>query len=95
MHIGLAMMLGAVVGLVYCLMLWRSLTSLLEARRPGARVLAGAVVRVALAVLALFLIGGSQWQSLVAALAGFALARGIVSNRASHRLNGPVRASRS
>lgn len=84
LHIGLAVALGAAVGIAYCLLLWRNLSSLLVTRRPGTRVLFGAAIRVLLTVVALYVIGGGQWQHLGAALVGFALARGVVSKRLVH-----------
>lgn len=91
LHIGLAAVLGAAVGIAYCLLLWRSISTLLVVRRPGMRVLFGAASRISLAVVALFLIGGGQWQNLGAALVGFALARGVVSKRLLH---GPLQSPR-
>ena len=69
---------GMLLGAIYLAVLWLSVHRLTRVRRPGLLMVAGYVLRMLLLIAGFYLLGGGQWQSFVAALAGFILVRTLV-----------------
>ena len=74
-----AFALGVVIGTAYCAALWRSLAGLAERRRPVARLLWGAALRVGLLSGAFYLVMDGSGPRLVACCLGFVAARIVVT----------------
>jgi F1F0 ATPase subunit 2 len=71
----LSLLGGVVTGLFYFGGLWLTLQQLPTARRPGLLILISFVGRAAVTLLIFIFLMGGAWPRLLAALAGFLLAR--------------------
>ena len=69
---------GMLLGAIYLAVLWLSVRRLARVRHPGLLMVAGYILRMLLLIGGLYLLGDGQWQSFVAALAGFILVRTLV-----------------
>ena len=69
---------GLVVGLGYFGGLWFTVRYLPRARRPELVSLASLLLRLALTLVAFYLIMGGRWERLLAALAGFLIMRTVL-----------------
>lgn len=72
---------GLVVGLLYFGGLWFTVSYLPRARRPELVSLGSLVLRLALTLVAFYLIMGGRWERLLVALAGFVLMRTVLVRR--------------
>lgn len=73
---------GAVLGLMFLLALWHSLQRLQTRRRPGPWLAGGMALRIIVVGAVLFgVLRLWDWRHVVAALAGFTLARWLVTRR--------------
>lgn len=72
---------GLVVGLGYFGGLWFTVRYLPRARRPELVSLGSMVLRLALTLMAFYLIMGGRWERLLAALAGFLIMRTVLVRR--------------
>lgn len=73
---------GAVLGLMFLLALWRSLQRLHTRRRPGLWLAGGMALRIIVVGAVLFgVLQLWDWRHVVAAIAGFTLARWLVARR--------------
>ena len=73
---------GAALGAVYFIGLWRTVRALPQIRQPGLIALGSFVLRFAvLAVVFLLLVREGGWRLMAAGLGGFLLARGLVIGR--------------
>ena len=70
---------GVLTGALFCVALWRSVRRLQARRSRGVTLLMGSAIRVAMVLIALYLITGLRPGETIAALAGFVLARSSVS----------------
>ena len=74
--------IGAALGAVYFIGLWRTVRALPRLRQPGLSALASFLLRFAiLAAVFLFLVRMGGWRLMTAGLGGFLLARGLVISR--------------
>lgn len=78
-----AFLMGAIGGAGYLAVLWASVRSLAQSRRPAARLLGGAVLRIALLLGSFYLIMDGQSERLLACLVGFTAVRIAVTRWAS------------
>ena len=69
---------GVGVGLVYLLLLWRSAQRLTVSRHPVLGEMFGFVLRMAVVLAGLYLIGNGQWERVISGLVGFVLIRSLV-----------------
>lgn len=69
---------GMLLAAIYLAVLWLTVRRLAHVRRPGLLMVASYMLRMLLLIAGLYLLGDSQWQSFVAALAGFILVRTLV-----------------
>ena len=69
--------LGVLLGLAYFGSLRWVVGRLMAARRPAVWMLGSAVVRIAVMLAALLVIGQGRWERMVAVLAGFLVGRSI------------------
>lgn len=76
--IAMAFLAGAALGVGYLALLWESLQGLATAQNPLARILGGAVLRMAALLGLFFLVMDGQGERLLACLAGFMIARVLV-----------------
>jgi F1F0 ATPase subunit 2 len=75
----LAFAAGSVAGGIYLLSLWLAIGRLANARRPVLALLSGMVLRLALLLVAFYLLMAGDALRLVAALAGFIAMRILVT----------------
>lgn len=82
-NLGLSLLVGAALGWLYFRALWTTVRRLPQRRRQGMWMVMSLLVRLAL-VLAVFvlLVRWGGWPALVAALAGFLIARTVLVRRA-------------
>ncbi len=76
-----AFLAGGVLGLLYFGGLWLTLRRIHRVRQPGLLLFASLVVRMAALVPAFYFVMAGQWESVVAALAGFLATRHIMIRR--------------
>ena len=69
---------GMLLGAIYLAVLWLSVRGLVQVRHPGLLMVASYMLRMLLLIGGLYLLGDGQWQSFVAALAGFILVRTLI-----------------
>ena len=69
---------GIVLGALFFAGLWLSVQKLRHAKRPGLLMLVGYAVRMMIVVSGFYLLSNGDWHKLVAALAGFILARILI-----------------
>jgi F1F0 ATPase subunit 2 len=69
---------GVVLGTSYFLLLWKTVAWLAKAEHPVLLAAASFVSRASVVMVGFYLLGGGRWDRLVAALAGFLLARAII-----------------
>lgn len=77
----LAAFAGLALGLFYFGGLWYTVRRLSAARRPWLLVLGSYVVRLVVTVVGMYLVMAGDWKRLVACLAGFLLARIVLTRR--------------
>jgi len=70
---------GAALGVVFFTGLWWTTRSAATFRHPGVSLLCSLVLRMGLAMLGFYLVGGGHWERWLLCLAGFLLARGAVT----------------
>jgi F1F0 ATPase subunit 2 len=78
-YIALAAVAGALLGAVFYGGLWWTVRRGLVSRRPAVWFLTSLVVRTAVALLGFYAVFRGDWRRLVACLAGFVLARILVT----------------
>lgn len=71
----LSFLAGIGIGLFYFGGLWLTLQRVPETAQPGGLIMLSYLVRTAVTLLLLFLVMGGHWPRLLAAVAGFLLAR--------------------
>jgi len=81
---------GTVTGLFYFGGLWATVRLLPAARRPTLLLLTSFAVRTTLAAAILCLAAGRHWERLALALAGFVLARAILTGTLGRKRRGPA-----
>ena len=86
----LALLGGIVLGLFYFLGLWETVRRLSRVRRPLFWILGSLILRLAIILTGLYLIGYGHWERLIAALIGILLIRTVLVRRISHRDNLPA-----
>lgn len=69
---------GAALGALYFGGLWWTVRRSLASPRPGLWVLCSLLIRMALALAGFYALGGGRWESMLACLVGFILARAVV-----------------
>ncbi|ANV89002.1 ATP synthase subunit I [Picosynechococcus sp. PCC 7117] len=73
--------LGFGLGLFYFTALWFTVKQLTRSQHPVLLIITSGVVRLILAMTALYFMIGGHWERVLIALAGFLLARTILINR--------------
>lgn len=73
-----AALAGFALGALFYASLWWTLRRILASSRPALWQLGGMLSRMALALGGFYLVGGGQWQQLLACLLGFMLARPVI-----------------
>lgn len=81
--LGMGALLGAVLGLAYCLALWWHVRRLVAARHPGPWLAVGALLRIAVVGAVLYGIAEYEWLAMIGAAAGFVFVRTCVVGRVS------------
>lgn len=76
--LSLAWLAGAALGAFFFGGLWWTVRALVGAARGAWYVLASLLLRMAVTGLGFYLVAGSQWQSMLACLLGFLMARSAV-----------------
>ena len=74
----LALAAGGVLGGFYFAGLWWTVRKSLASPRPALWVFASLLLRLSVAMAGFYVVGGGQWQRLVACLVGFVVARQVV-----------------
>jgi F1F0 ATPase subunit 2 len=69
---------GGALGVMYFGGLWWTVRRSLASKRPGLWVFASLLVRMALALAGFYWLGSGRWESMLACLAGFVLARAML-----------------
>ena len=72
---------GAGLGLVYFLAVWHTVRGLVRARQPAVFAVTTLAARLALVLAGFYALTGYGWQSLLAALVGFVVARVLLVRR--------------
>ncbi len=81
---------GVVIGMAYFLWLWWTLQGLVDRQRAGGWFVVNVAARLVLAVAGFGLVARwLGWQALVAAIAGFVVARIVLLRRLGGRTKGP------
>ncbi len=70
--------LGFILGSFYFSCLWLTVQHLTHTQHPALLIIGSGVIRLGVALLALYLITGGHWERLVIALLGFLLARTLL-----------------
>jgi F1F0 ATPase subunit 2 len=70
---------GVIIGILYFAFLWWSVDRLLHAKQPMISLLGGAIIRVGVTLPLFFLVMAGSWQRLLACLAGFIVARWLLT----------------
>lgn len=79
--LALTMISGIVLGVFYFGGLWLTLQHLSSSRQPAFLVLGSLLVRSAVCLFCFYLVAGNSWEGLVSSLAGFTLARLVMTDR--------------
>lgn len=87
----LAAFAGLALGLFYFGGLWYTVRRLSAARRPWLLVLGSYVVRLVVTVVGMYLVMAGDWKRLVACLAGFLLARIVLTRHLGPAAGAPRR----
>ena len=77
----LAFLVGIGAGSFHFGALWLTVRRLPRSRRPGLLVWGSLMGRIAVTLLAFYLVMGGHWAGLIACLAGFILARSVLVRR--------------
>ena len=72
---------GLILGTFYFTALWRTVKRLPEAMHPLRLMIGSFVLRMAIVLPGLYLVMSGHWERLAAALAGFILARLVITRR--------------
>lgn len=72
-------MAGVGLGVLFFGGLWWTVNRCASSRRPGLLVFVSLVVRLSVILAGFHVVAGSQWQGLLACLAGFVVARFLVT----------------
>lgn len=75
----LALLAGLVLGAIYFGGLWWTVQRALTASQPALLVMASMMSRTALVIAGFYFVSGGQWQRLLFCLAGFIVARHVVT----------------
>lgn len=79
MNAVLSVLAGAALGTVFFVGLWWTVGRVLTGPQPGLLMLASMLGRTAMAVGGFYLVAGDSWQQLMFCLAGFIMARLLVT----------------
>ena len=77
----LALAAGVGLGAVYLLGLWATVRRLPTARWPGLLTLGSLLARLAVLMGGIYLVADQRWERVAVALAGFLLARAVLTRR--------------
>jgi F1F0 ATPase subunit 2 len=83
--LALAMISGIVLGVFYFGGLWLTLQHLSRSRQPAFLVLSSLLVRSAVCLFCFYLVASNSWEGLVSSLAGFTLAKLVMTDRLGRR----------
>jgi F1F0 ATPase subunit 2 len=81
----LAFIAGLVLGLIYYAGLWVTIQRLPQSNHPGVLAAVSLFLRLGLVLVAFYLVMGGRWERLLACLAGFLLARTLLTRRLGPR----------
>ena len=76
---GIALVIGAVLGVIFFGGLWWTVRSSLTATNPGLRFLASSLLRTGTVLAGFYYVSRNGWPSLLLCLCGFIVARVIVT----------------
>jgi F1F0 ATPase subunit 2 len=79
--LALAIISGIVLGVFYFGGLWLTLQHLSRSRQPAFLVLSSLLVRSAVCLFCFYLVASNSWEGLVSSLAGFTLAKQVMTDR--------------
>ena len=79
--LGLALIVGCVLGAIYFGGLWLTVRELPTARRPALLMLASLLGRLAITLVGFYLVSGGRWERLLLALLGFVCVRRVFTGR--------------
>ena len=76
---GLALVIGAVLGVIFFGGLWWTVRSSLTAANPGLRFLASSLLRTGIVLAGFYYVSRNGWPGLLLCLCGFTVARIVVT----------------
>ena len=76
---GIALVIGAVLGVIFFGGLWLTVRSSLTAANPGLRFLASTLLRTGIVLAGIYYVSRNGWPSLLLCLCGFIAARVVVT----------------
>ncbi len=78
----LALLAGGALGVVFFTGLWWTVRKGLSSKRPALLFLASLLLRSAVVLAGFYFVGGNSWEKLAACLAGFLIARAVITRLA-------------
>jgi F1F0 ATPase subunit 2 len=80
-RLAIPLLAGVGLGLFYFGGLWLTLQRIATTRQPGLLAMGSFLIRTVVAVAGFYLVADGRWERLVVALAGFLLARTVLTRR--------------